>query len=182
VPLKETPSSSNVSHERSIGQEIAVCRVSKENESDPNENNNVVIPTSFVSTSEDSGKVDVTDDLVLRKPPATGSKRKLIYIGHAPGLPYGWYIQRLQRTGGNRTGRIDTIIYSESGRRFKSKREVNNYLDMIENRGFDEEEAYRSRRNFSNHLKKGKLKQVTKIGILKDMYIADVEKSAVLRL
>eukprot|EP00586_Coscinodiscus_wailesii_P021711 CAMPEP_0172519748 /NCGR_PEP_ID=MMETSP1066-20121228/291603_1 /TAXON_ID=671091 /ORGANISM="Coscinodiscus wailesii, Strain CCMP2513" /LENGTH=179 /DNA_ID=CAMNT_0013302391 /DNA_START=103 /DNA_END=642 /DNA_ORIENTATION=- len=152
----ETPSSSNVSHERSMGQEIAVCRVSKENESDPNENNNVVIPTSFVSTSED--------------------------VGHAPGLPYGWYVRRLQRTGGNRTGRIDTIIYSESGRRFKSKREMNNYLDMIENSGFDEEEAYRSRRNFSNHLKKGKLKQVTKIGILKDMYIADVEKSAVLRL
>jgi len=76
----------------------------------------------------------------------------LIYSGHLPGLPSGWLIKRLQRTGDRREGRIDTVIYSEMVRRVKSMVEAHNYHEMLK-AGSDEKAAYRNRRRRVNSVK-----------------------------
>eukprot|EP00586_Coscinodiscus_wailesii_P001584 CAMPEP_0172484286 /NCGR_PEP_ID=MMETSP1066-20121228/11678_1 /TAXON_ID=671091 /ORGANISM="Coscinodiscus wailesii, Strain CCMP2513" /LENGTH=204 /DNA_ID=CAMNT_0013248677 /DNA_START=195 /DNA_END=809 /DNA_ORIENTATION=+ len=125
----------------------------KNSESELPRKNDMSVSTVNISTSKDLEKENFSDEapssLEMTEETdnfsRTGSKRKLIYVGHTPGLPDGWVIRRLQRTGGNRRGRIDTVIYSESGRRFKSMVEVQNYLELLKIKGVDEQHAYQKR-------------------------------------
>lgn len=97
-------------------------------------------------TNDTCESTSVDEEIENLRRSLQGSKRETIYFGSAPNLPEGWRVKKLKRTGGCREGRIDTYIYSKSGKRFKSMVEVRNFLDALETNCGNEKKAYKERR------------------------------------
>mmetsp|Transcript_9360 Transcript_9360/g.11555 ORF Transcript_9360/g.11555 Transcript_9360/m.11555 type:complete len:196 (+) Transcript_9360:27-614(+) len=77
------------------------------------------------------------------------STSKVVSSGPAEGLPPGWTLQQVKRTSGATKGLLDRYWFSETGKKFRSMKEVNLFLQCKDIVDGDEDEAYSILKNRS---------------------------------